>query len=62
MLGVYYESYKGGANNLCVAIDSKTGLAAASVKNKDSAVRALVRQLKRSRREREACRKQTCNQ
>jgi hypothetical protein len=41
MLYIYYESYKGGTNNLCVARDSDTGLTATSIKGKYKATELL---------------------
>lgn len=47
MILVHYESYKGGVNNLAVAIETKTGRAATSIKGKEAAVRNLKRIIRR---------------
>lgn len=59
MIGVYYENYIGGVNNLCVAARSKTGLAATSAISKETASGSLSRKMRRYRRKREKCRKQS---
>lgn len=41
-----YENYRGGVNNLCVAIDWKTFERAASTKGKEAAARNLLRRLR----------------
>lgn len=47
MTYIHYESYRGGVNNLCVAIDGKTGMAATSTKGKEQAVKNLRRKIRR---------------
>lgn len=47
MTYIHYINYRGGVNNLCVAIDSKTGVAATSTKGKERAVYNLRRKMRR---------------
>ena len=47
MIYTHYINYRGGVNNLCVAIDSKTGVAATSTKGKERAVQNLRRKMRR---------------
>ena len=47
MIITFYENYKGGVNNLCVAQDTKTGEFATSFKGKERAVKNLNKTLKR---------------
>lgn len=47
MIVTTYESYRGGTNNVAVAIDSKTGEFSTSLKSKDHARRALMKKLAR---------------
>ncbi len=47
MIGVHYESYGGGKNNVAVATDSKTGEFSTSLVSKENALRALKRKLTR---------------
>lgn len=46
MIVYTYENYRGGVNNLCVAIDWRTGERAASTKGKEAAARNLRRRLR----------------
>lgn len=46
MIVVTYESYKGGVNNLAVAIETKTGNRATSTRGKERAIRNLRRKLR----------------
>lgn len=50
MTYIHYENYRGGVNNLCVAIDGKTGMAATSTKGKEQAQRNLHRKIKQQGR------------
>ena len=45
MTYITYRNYKGGINNLIVATDSKTGLAATSTKSKEDAIVRLDRKI-----------------
>lgn len=47
MIVYTYENYRGGINNLCVAIDWDTGESAASTKGKEAAARNLRRRLQK---------------
>ena len=47
MTYIHYENYRGGVNNLCVAIDGKTGADATSTKGKERAVQKLRRKMRR---------------
>ena len=47
MTYIHYENYRGGVNNLCVAIDSKTWAVATSTKGKERAVQNLHRKMRR---------------
>ena len=49
MTYIHYINYRGGVNNLCVAIDSKTGVAATSTKGKERAVYNLRRKMRRKK-------------
>ena len=49
MIGVYYTNYRGGTNNLAVAVDTATGEAATSLKGKEQAKKALRRKLSKRR-------------
>ena len=42
MIVVTYENYKGGTNNLAVAIETKTGNRATSTHGKDQAIENLT--------------------
>lgn len=46
MIVVTYENYKGGVNNLAVAIETKTGNRATSTRGKDQAIKNLRRKLR----------------
>lgn len=46
MIVVTYESYKGGVNNLTVAIETKTGSRATSTRGKERAIGNLRRKLR----------------
>ena len=46
MIVVTYENYKGGTNNLAVAIETKTGSRATSTHGKDQAIENLRRKLR----------------
>lgn len=46
MIVVTYESYKGGVNNLAVAIETKTGSRATSTRGKERAIGNLRRKLR----------------
>lgn len=46
MIVVTYESYKGGVNNLAVAIETKTGSRATSTCGKERTIRNLQRKLR----------------
>lgn len=46
MIVVTYESYKGGVNNLAVAIETKTGNRATSTRGKERAIGNLRRKLR----------------
>ncbi len=46
MIAVTYESYKGGVNNLAVAIETKTGTRATSTHGKERAIENLRRKLR----------------
>lgn len=46
MIVVTYESYKGGVNNLAVAIETKTGSRATSTHGKERAIGNLRRKLR----------------
>ena len=50
MTYIHHENYRGGVNNLCVAIDGKTGMAATSTKGKEQAQRNLHRKIKQQGR------------
>lgn len=54
MILVYYESYKGGVNNLAVAIDTKTGKRATSTKGRETAANNLRRMVKTPTTKKEA--------
>ena len=41
MIVTFYENYKGGVNNLCVAQDSRTGEFVTSLKGKENAIKNL---------------------
>lgn len=54
MTVTYYESVKGGTNNLAVALDQKTGETSGSTRSKEHAHQALKRKLaRRAQREQE---------
>lgn len=46
MIVVTYESYKGGVNNLAVAIETKTGSRATSARGKERVIGNLRRKLR----------------
>lgn len=46
MIVVTYESYKGGVNNLAIAIETKTGSRATSTHGKERAIGNLRRKLR----------------
>ena len=46
MIVVTYENYKGGTNNLAVAIETKTGNRATSTHGKDQAIENQRRKLR----------------
>lgn len=46
MIVVTYESYKGGVNNLAVAIETKTGSIATSTHGKEQSIENLRRKLR----------------
>ena len=46
MIVVTYENYKGGTNNLAVAIETKTGSRATSTRGKERAIGNLRRKLR----------------
>lgn len=50
MTYIHYENYRGGVNNLYVAIDGKTGMAATSTKGREQAQRNLHRKIKQQGR------------
>lgn len=45
MYAITYENYKGGINNLIVAIDDETGITATSTKSKEQVIKNLKRLL-----------------
>lgn len=45
MYAINYKNYKGGINNLIIAIDDETGITATSTKSKEQAIKNLKRQL-----------------
>lgn len=49
MTYIHYENYRGGVNNLCVALDSKAGAVATSTKGKERAVQNLRRKIRRQK-------------
>ena len=49
MILICYENYRGGINNLIVAIDWKTGKRSTSLVSKEHAQKALKRKLARER-------------
>ena len=50
MILTYYESVRGGVNNLAVALDTATGESSASLKGKDQATKTLKRKINRNNR------------
>ena len=48
MIVTFYENYKGGVNNLCVAQDSRTGEFATSLKDKEAAIKNLEKLKRRT--------------
>ena len=47
MILTYYTHYRGGTNNLKVAVDTKTGISSSSLLTKEHAEKALKRKLSR---------------
>lgn len=54
MIFIRYRNYKGGVNNLCVAVDSETGLIATSTKGKERAIALLDHKITLHRKEMQA--------
>ena len=48
MIVTFYENYKGGVNNLCVAQDSRTGEFVTSLKGKENAIKNLEKLKRRT--------------
>lgn len=47
MVCVHYENYKGGVNNMAVAVDSRTGISATSTKGAKAAEKNLKAKLRK---------------
>lgn len=50
MIYITFSNYKGGINNLIIAVDSETGLTATSTKSKEAAIVRLNRKIKQRRK------------